>query len=136
MKAIHTQAAALPLRMRQGRCQVLLVSTRRGRKLTIPKGMIDPGSTAPVTALTEAYEEAGIKGRLLKPALGSYRYRKWHAVYEVKVYAMRVDRVRRRWPEDGWRRRTWVDLERAAGLVKHAGLREILLGVAGCPGAR
>lgn len=126
MTLLFSQAGAVPLRVDNRTLEVLLVSTRGGNDLTIPKGLIDPGQTAREAALLEAYEEAGVRGRLLKPALGVYRYRKRGAQYEVKVFAMEVTRVRRRWPESSWRHRIWIDLKKAPEMVKYPGLRKIL----------
>lgn len=127
MKNFVAQAGAIPLRVKGNSLEVLLVTTMSGKNLTIPKGLIDPGWTAPETAANEAYEEAGVRGRLIKPSLGAYRYHKWNRWCEVEVFAMEVTRVRNQWPEDGTRRRVWVEMKQAAGLVKHAGLRNIIL---------
>jgi 8-oxo-dGTP pyrophosphatase MutT (NUDIX family) len=67
MTDVFPQAGAIPYRIAPNKIQVLLISTSSGKNRTIPKGLIDPGYSVTETALNEAYEEAGIKGRLLTP---------------------------------------------------------------------
>jgi 8-oxo-dGTP pyrophosphatase MutT (NUDIX family) len=50
-------------RMRKGRPQFLLVQTRGGRWI-FPKGGVEPGLTYAQSAALEAFEEAGVHGRL------------------------------------------------------------------------
>lgn len=121
------QAGAVPYRLTSQAIEVLLISTSSGKHLTIPKGIIDPGFSAAQTALNEAYEEAGIKGDLMLPPIGGYQVKKWGGIWTVTVYAMAVTRMLNRWPEDRVRRRAWVEIRRAARLVKHDGLADVIL---------
>lgn len=47
--------------------QVLLISTRRGRRWQLPKGHIEEGESLEEAALREVEEETGITGRLVAP---------------------------------------------------------------------
>lgn len=127
MTDVFAQTGVIPYRIRGDMLEVLLISTSSGKHLTIPKGLIDPGFSATETALNEAYEEAGIKGRLLKPMIGTYGFEKWGGRCEVDVYAMKVTRVLDQWPEDSMRQRTWMDFRHAAGQVKHPDLGALIL---------
>ena len=127
MTDVFAQAGAIPYRIADDMLEVMLISTSSGKHLTIPKGLIDPGFSATETALNEAYEEAGIKGRLLTPIIGTYHFEKWGGRCEVEVFAMAVTRVLDQWPEDAVRRRIWTDFRHAAGQVKHPDLGALIL---------
>ncbi|MFO7714532.1 NUDIX hydrolase [Desulfosarcina sp.] len=127
MTQIFAQAGAIPYRITDDRLEVLLISTRSGKHLTTPKGLIDPGLSASETALNEAYEEAGTRGRLLMPDIGNYAYEKWGGICEVRVFVMTVMEQFDRWPEQTMRRRLWIDYRRAALRVKHLDLGKMML---------
>ena len=127
MTDVFPQAGAIPYRIAPNKIQVLLISTSSGKNMTIPKGLIDPGYSATETALNEAYEEAGIKGRLLTTPVGSYGFIKWGGRCMVKVFAMTVTHELDRWPEMDMRRRVWTNFETAARIVKHSDLGALIL---------
>ena len=127
MMELFDQAGAIPYRISNGALKVLLISTSSGKNLTIPKGLIDPGYNATETAVNEAYEEAGIKGRLLTPALGAYDFEKWGGRCRVDVFVMAVTRELEAWPEGSVRRRIWFNCRKAARQVKHADLGDLIL---------
>lgn len=127
MTDVFAQAGAIPYRLATDTIEVLLISTSSGKHLTIPKGLIDPGFSATETALNEAYEEAGVKGRLSTPAIGRYHFKKWGGRCEVEVFAMAVTRMLEKWPEDTVRRRLWTDYRHAAGQVMHPDLGALIL---------
>ena len=106
--AFPEQAAAIPIR-RVGRgLQICVIRRKDGSKWGIPKGLVDPGATHEETALNEAWEEAGIKGRLLGAAIGTYRYRKWGTRLTVAVYVMELVQQAPTWEEAAFRERRWV----------------------------
>jgi 8-oxo-dGTP pyrophosphatase MutT (NUDIX family) len=55
---------------------VLLVSKRRSGKWGIPKGRVDGRLTFGEVAAKEAFEEAGIKGRVSPNSIGMFRVEK------------------------------------------------------------
>ena len=83
----------------------------------MPKGLVDPGDTHEETALKEAWEEAGISGRLLGRSLGTYQYEKWDATFEVTLYLMEVLEQHPSWLEAGYRERRWTSFDEAASLL-------------------
>src|SRR5688500_8757149 len=72
------QVAAIPIRLsRKGKTQVLLLTSRRRGRWVIPKGWLMRKLSPAQAAVREAYEEGGIKGRILRAdPIGRYRYRK------------------------------------------------------------
>jgi 8-oxo-dGTP pyrophosphatase MutT (NUDIX family) len=116
------QAAAVPVRA--GR--ICLVTSRGGKGLVIPKGHLEPGWTAQQIALLEAWEEAGLVGILHQQPVGSYRYEKGRARFEVVVFLMDVMHVVKDWPECRRRSRSWLSPARAVARIENPGLRELL----------
>jgi phosphohistidine phosphatase len=87
--------------------------------------MIDPGESDQETALKEAWEEAGIKGRLIGDRVGTYEYEKVGAILRVSVFVMQVSRQAAVWPEADTRERRWVSVAEAVSLLDGHGVRSI-----------
>lgn len=112
------QAAAIPIRRRGIDLHVCLIRKRLSAGAWgIPKGTVDPGDTHPETALKEAWEEAGVRGRLIGDALGTYRYEKLGRLLRVRLYAMEVLEHHDDWDEAALRERLWASLDEAAELL-------------------
>ncbi|MEA2788232.1 MAG: hypothetical protein QOG73_638 [Acetobacteraceae bacterium] len=127
-----TQFAALPCRIAEdGSRQVMLMTSRETRRWVIPKGWPMKGLRPPKVAAREAYEEAGLVGRIIgKRPVGVFHYEKLlpkdRLLCEVWVFLMRVDRQLDDWPEKGQRETEWFDPAEAAELVDEGGLAEIM----------
>jgi 8-oxo-dGTP pyrophosphatase MutT (NUDIX family) len=114
------QAAAIPIRRRGEDMQVCLIRKRLTGVWGIPKGTVDSGETHESTALNEAWEEAGLRGRLVGDALGTYKYEKYGRALTVMVFVMEVLEHHSDWIEAGIRERKWVSTAEAnALLVQH-----------------
>lgn len=125
------QFAALPTRKIEGdEREVLLVTSRETRRWIIPKGWPMPGRTPAEVAEREAFEEAGIRGKVVRKPIGRYDY--WKRLEDslrlvrVEVFRMKVSRLLKVWPEAGSRQRAWFPLDIAAELVEEPGLQAIL----------
>ena len=121
-----TQAAAIPLRARDGQVEVLLITSRRRKRWVIPKGVIEPDMTPADSAAKEALEEAGIEGDVTPEPLGSYRYEKWGGICSVEVFAMAVTTTYDAWPES-YRSRHWLAPAEAAARVDEPDLQAMIL---------
>ena len=102
---IYRQSAVLPYRREADDVQVLLVTSRKGKRWVLPKGIVEPGLTAAESAAKEAREEAGVQGTVTKDSLGKYRYKKWGGTCRVEVYPMEVTGEVNDWPESETRKR-------------------------------
>ena len=111
------QAAAIPIRRRGDDLQVCLIRKRLQGSWGIPKGTVDSGETHASTALNEAWEEAGVRGRLVGDALGTYMYEKYGRPLTVMVFVMEVLEHQRDWIEAGLRERKWATREEAGTLL-------------------
>ncbi|MEM0990802.1 MAG: NUDIX domain-containing protein [Pseudomonadota bacterium] len=100
--------------------RIAIVTSRRTRRWVFPKGSIDAGMTAPEAAAQEAFEEAGVIGRISTDPIGAYRVAKirppliW--TVEVTLYPLVVDEVLDVWIEADQRERRFVTLDEAAEL--------------------
>jgi 8-oxo-dGTP pyrophosphatase MutT (NUDIX family) len=127
------QVAALPLRLaKNGAIEILLVTSRDTGRWIIPKGWTSKRLRDCKAAAREAKEEAGVKGKVLREAIGTYRYIKRElgngALIEVRVFLLKVSKRCKRWPEKRERRRAWFDIEDAASRVSDPEL-SILIGL-------
>jgi len=127
----YTQSSVIPYRMRHGNPEILVILSSQKKHFVVPKGIKDPGLSPQDSAAKEAWEEAGVEGRVLDTALGSYRYEKWGSICTVDVYAMEVTAVV---PEHEWqeshRGREWVSPEEAVKRLKQKALAPMVLALA------
>jgi 8-oxo-dGTP pyrophosphatase MutT (NUDIX family) len=125
------QVGALPFRRTpSGQIEVLLITSRETGRFIIPKGwpmkqLIDPDAAA-----REAYEEAGVIGKIQRKPIGDYLYWKRlersFELLRVDVYALEVRKQQPDWPEKASRKSGWVSVADAATLVDEPGLVALL----------
>lgn len=118
--------AVIPYRYRNGRVEVLLVTSRGTGRWIVPKGHVEPHLGPRGSALLEAYEEAGVEGRITIDVLGTYLHGPEPVKQEVDVYLMHVSRELRQWPEAGVRSRKWLPIKEAMKVVTENGLVPLL----------
>jgi 8-oxo-dGTP pyrophosphatase MutT (NUDIX family) len=103
------QACAIPFRRNAGRIEFCLITSLKKKRWMFPKGIVDPGETVQQTALKEAFEEAGLRGRIVGAPLGVYQDAKWGATLAVTVLLMEVTGCDDDWHEGSLRNRRWVE---------------------------
>lgn len=126
---VFKQSGVIPYRVRNGRVEILLVTSSDRQRWVMPKGGIVNGMTPPASAAKEAWEEAGVIGQVEANKLGSYKYRKRGKLYQVKMYLLPVEIVSSNYPEASKRYRRWLDAKQALKLIKKAALKRILKGI-------
>lgn len=123
--------AALCHRAKGKRREYLLITSRDTARWIIPKGWPIRGLSSNETALREAWEEAGVKGReLTGEPVGRFTYNKRRAnglevPVETLVYSVAVEELSEDFPEAHERQRKWVDAETAATMVNEAELKSL-----------
>ncbi len=124
----ETQAGAIPYTVVEGEPLFLLVTSRGNGRWIFPKGRLDPGKTAAEIAVQEAFEEAGVEGRVGAP-VGRYRFRRGRdanaPLIEVEMYPLAVGRQLDDWPEKAERRRHWASAAEVRRLVIDPGLADL-----------
>jgi 8-oxo-dGTP pyrophosphatase MutT (NUDIX family) len=123
----YRQSGVVAVRVRDGAPQVLLVTSARGKRWVIPKGIVEEDHTPASSAAKEAWEEAGVTGEVSRRMIGRYSYEKWNGVCAVLVYRLDVDEIHREWPEAHVRRRKWLSPAAAAARVGIPALAQIIL---------
>lgn len=114
--------------------QVLLVTSRDTGRWVIPKGWPMKGRSLAGAAAQEAWEEAGVRGRIDPHELGRFEYDKgqdegFSVPVEVRVFALDVEQEADDFPECRQRKRRWFAPSEAAGNVAEPGLKKILIGL-------
>ncbi|MCF1465388.1 NTP pyrophosphohydrolase [Agrobacterium vitis] len=125
------QFAALCYRETEaGLLEVLLITSRDTGRWVIPKGWPMGSKKSHLVAQREAYEEAGVKGKIAKTSFGSYHYMKGmpdglKIPCEVKVYLLEVREFVDDYPEKGTRLLEWVGCDVAASRVQEPQLKRL-----------
>lgn len=133
-----TQVAALCWRMHKGHVQVLMITSRDTGRWVIPKGWPMAGLSTAAAAAREAWEEAGVQGKVQEAQLGQFVYAKLAAAQAtltctVAVHALKVQALKARYPEAGQRRRAWFSACDAADKVAEPQLQDLLRRIDGQP---
>ncbi len=110
--------------------EVLLITSRDTGRWVIPKGWPMKGKSGAECALREAFEEAGVEGRLSPDPIGVYPYDKVLpdrvTPCIVTVYPVEVSHLSKDFPEKGQRERRWFKAKKAAAKVDEPELRSLL----------
>ena len=122
----YDQSGVIPFWVRNNEIQIMLITSRSGKRWVIPKGIIESDLSALESAEKEAYEEAGIFGKTHASAIGKYQYDKWGGVCIVEVFLLEVKEVLQEWPESKFRRRAWLNVEDAIKRVDEKALKKII----------
>jgi phosphohistidine phosphatase len=127
----YHQSAVIPFRLRKGKPEILVIYSSNRKHWVVPKGIMDPGLTARESAAKEAWEEAGVEGRIYDGSLGAYTCRKWGAACHVEVFAMEVTHLvaEKKW-EESHRGREWLTPKRAAKRLKQKALEPMVMALA------
>ncbi|MEM7074285.1 MAG: NUDIX hydrolase [Pseudomonadota bacterium] len=128
---LRTQFGALCYRLTDGKPQVLLITSRRTGRWIIPKGWPMGNQTPEDCALQEAWEEAGVLGKIAGGCLALYSYSKDmddqpDLPCVVMVYPVKARVLSDRFPEAGLRKRKWLTPRRAADRVDEPELAHLM----------
>ncbi|HEX4635545.1 MAG TPA: NUDIX hydrolase [Rhizomicrobium sp.] len=126
------QVAALCWRVKaDSTLEVLLITSRSRKRWIMPKGWLEPDMTPADNAAREAFEEAGVTGKVKAEPIGSYHYLKEKkdgggVPCQVDVFALAVSGQLEDWPEKNLRSYAWLPVDQAVSVVAEPGLRQIL----------
>jgi 8-oxo-dGTP pyrophosphatase MutT (NUDIX family) len=134
--AVRLQYGALLYReTKTAGLEILLVTTRQSKRWIIPKGWPIKGLSGRNSAAREAYEEAGVRGIVGRKPVGTYVYGKQlndvmvTVPCEVHVYALRVRRREKVWPESHQREVRWYKPSDAIAAIEESELRSLVTAV-------
>jgi len=125
------QVAALCLRDGAKGPEVLLITSRGTGRWILPKGWPMAHRTLAEAAAQEAWEEAGVRGRIDEAEFGRYRAAKdtgggLMVPCDVAAFRLTVEQLADDYPEAAQRTRRWLRPADAATLVREDGLRDLL----------
>jgi len=112
--------------------EVLVVTTRQSGRWIVPKGWPIKALRPAKSAAREAFEEAGVSGRVGSKPIGVFHYDKLieetgaRVACEVKVFPLLVKRQSEVWPEFAQRIVQWVDPEKAITLITEPELKTMI----------
>lgn len=119
------QACAVPFRAKAAGVEFCLITSSAGR-WKFPKGFVEPGETFAQAALKEAFEEAGLHGRVIGDPIGCYEIEKKGRPRTVIALLMEVFQSDAVWEEADVRQRRWVKPEEAERLVSEPEVFQLL----------
>ena len=105
---------AIPFNITENQCRLMLITSRTRERLIFPKGNKDKKESSKKTCKREAFEEAGIIGKVFKRFPITQRISKsqngklGHVC--VTYYPMFVLKQFDEWPEKSIRERHWIEL--------------------------
>lgn len=125
------QVAALCYRHDKiGGPEVLLITTRETKRWSIPKGWLIKGLESYEAAEREAWEEAGVRGKVQKKVFGHYTYLKRLQDRTipsfVEVHLLEVEKIAKRFPEKDQRSFQWLTPNDAANLIEEPELAHLI----------
>ncbi|MDS9469196.1 NUDIX hydrolase [Paracoccus sp. MBLB3053] len=97
---------------------VVLVTSRRSKRWIFPKGRKIPGMSGPASARREAYEEAGLLGRVDRRIKFRIIAEQAGSKVELMLYPMRIEKILKRWPEARHRARVIMSSRKAEKLLE------------------
>jgi len=122
----YNQSAVIPFIKEGSTYKVVLITTRKKKRWTIPKGIVEPELDSLESARKEAEEEAGIKGYIEPVIFDTFEYNKWGGTCFVKVYLMEVHELLNQWPEEIYRERRIFSVEAAVKVIGREEIRHVL----------
>jgi 8-oxo-dGTP pyrophosphatase MutT (NUDIX family) len=121
---LSVQSGVLPL----AGDRVVLITARRSGRWIIPKGHVEKGMSPADSAAKEAWEEAGLTGRVHSQEIGTYSYSRLSGRYVVQVFPLEVDSVLEEWQEMHMRQRKLVTPSEAIEMLCNDELRSLIAG--------
>ncbi len=131
-REVRMQFGALCYRVRRDKIQILVIKTRSGKNWIIPKGWPVDQATPAEAAAKEAFEEAGVVGKITANCLGIFSNTKELDGQDlpcmVAVFGLKVKRIHAIYPERGQRKRKWLSRKKAAAIVDNLELSQLIKG--------
>ncbi|MGN6550818.1 MAG: NUDIX hydrolase [Pararhizobium sp.] len=126
------QFGALCYRLKKkGGHEILLITSRDTGRWVTPKGWPMAGRSASEVAAREAFEEAGVRGRVSEKPIGRFAYPKTmrgglKVRCIVQLHALEYSGSEKNFREKGQREIAWFPPEEAASRVQEPGLKAII----------
>lgn len=115
--------------------EILLISSRSGKGYVFPKGGWEVDEELEAAARRETVEEAGVRGILELPMVGTFTFssgkaERLQAAHKGRcsahMFVLSVGEVLDEWPEGGQRHRVWCSIPEAYARCRYDWMREAL----------
>lgn len=107
--------------------ELCFVSSRRHKgALTLPKGIVKSNEKLAKAAVRELFEEAGVKGKVMKKAHPLLFASKKPEIDDVLYFFVKIQDVRQNWPEANLRTRVFLTLDEALCRTTSRGTKKII----------
>lgn len=120
------QYGVLPYRKRGNKLDLFLITCRRSGDWSVPKGWAERDLNKKQLAKLEAFEEAGLKGKLDHKLSFKYRRIRRGKMTSLELFPMEVTQKLSKWPEMKQRKRKPFSLEQALKRVRCRKLQKCL----------
>ena len=123
------KVGVIPFQIIDGNITVLMVTSIRTQRWILPKGNLKSNESHKKGCLREAFEEAGIDGKILKDfPMTMVMPDKAEANGEMPVvfYPMLVKNQAETWPEQDRRQRKWMGLDAALAEIPSKDVLNVL----------
>ncbi len=127
LKRLFKQSGVIPVL----EDRLVLITARKSDRWIIPKGYVEKGLSPADSAAKEAFEEAGLVGRVRYKEIGEYRYLKFGKQFSVKVFPFFIENMLDEWEEMHLRERRVVSPGEAFDMLYHDELKAIISGFFG-----
>lgn len=118
------QLGILPYIKRKKNVEIYLVTSRHSGAWILPKGQEEKELGKRQVALLEAYEEAGLLGKIKSSQyIDLIYYRKGRKVV-MRIFPMKVTKILKQWPESHERKRVLVKLKKIKKKIKNKQLKK------------
>lgn len=116
---VQKQYGVLPYFQQSRKIIIILITSRNSKQWIVPKGNRVPNKSKRESALLEAYEEAGLIGRIDENLKFRIFIMSHGKKVDLTLYPMRVNkRLIKKWPESQQRKRIEVPCDRVPSLVQ------------------
>ena len=102
--------SVIPIVKKKRKKQVCLVTSRTSKHWILPTGKYERKHSDKGVAILEAFEEAGVVGKLDKAFCETFTYKKSGSGRKrrIKLYLMQVTKIQKKWPEKKQRKRELI----------------------------
>ena len=124
------RVGAIPFIVEDGDVKLLMVTSLTRGRWVFPKGTMKKGEGKLKGCRREAFEEAGVKGKILSDlpitAVIKSNDKSKSDLIVVTYYPMLVTKQTKEWPEKKLRKRQWVPLDEIDQHLKKGDLRRVV----------
>ena len=128
--SLQHKIGAIPFAIKDDRIAILFVTSQRRGRWILPKGNLKASESHKKGCKREAFEEAGVKGKILKHfpmtmLIGKLIDNNMDKV-AVTYYPLLVTTQTDKWPEDAKRERHWSLLDKAHKVTERADYLQLI----------